>query len=206
MAAKRFELTDIRLLSERHSSLEDSVAMLSGLALSYAVCAPALATLVAAWWLFTVAIVRSDLNAFLIPDWASGGVALLALSRFLLVPGTLEHPDLLAGLIAEAVFRAICAFAALWLIGRLYELIAGRQGLGVGDVKLCGVLALWLEADQALIALELATFAALIFVFAKKGMRQRSGDAIPFGAFLAPAAWIIYVMTPFIGQLFSWPL
>jgi leader peptidase (prepilin peptidase)/N-methyltransferase len=78
-----------------------------------------------------------------------------------------------------------------------YARLRGRQGLGLGDVKLALVAGAWLDWQMIPIAIELAVFAAL----SAYGVRQlASGQSIsatsrmPFGLFFAPAIWISWVL------------
>jgi hypothetical protein len=61
--------------------LQDGFVLILGCLLVLFVLDRRAAVLVAVWWGLTVIIVRSDLDHLLIPDWASGGIALLAPSR-----------------------------------------------------------------------------------------------------------------------------
>lgn len=144
-----------------------------------------------------VVVVRSDLDRFIIPDAASGCIAGLGLVYALAEP--LWEGFAPADALAEAVVAVLAGcggFAALWLVGRLYRLASGHQGLGFGDVKLAGASAMWLTPADAVLALETAALAGLAVLLWR---RRGAGDpdmALPFGAFLAPAAWLAFVVGP----------
>jgi len=90
-------------------------------------------------------------------------------------------------------------FLVLWSIAAGYRRLRGRHGLGGGDPKLLGGIGLWLGWRLLPPVLVLACLVGLGLVL----FRQLSGrplardDALPFGAFLAAAAypaWIAMVI------------
>jgi leader peptidase (prepilin peptidase) / N-methyltransferase len=174
---------------------EDGIVLISGCVLALCILDRQVAILVAAWWSLVIIIVRSDIEHLLIPDWASGGIALLALIRVMITPGALAHPGIAYGFIAGPALRALVTFGCLWTIGRIYHLITGREGLGFGDVKLGAAIAFWLGPCDILVAFVLATLAALFLVTANRLAKStKHGDGVvPFGAFLAPAGWVVYM-------------
>ena len=78
-------------------------------------------------------------------------------------------------------------------LATLYLLWRGREGLGLGDVKLIAVSGAWLSLAAALHAITLAALAALalcgVFLVLGQG-RMRNKTAVPFTAFLAPPFWM----------------
>lgn len=148
------------------------------------------AALATAWWFLVVIVVRSDIDHFLIPDWASLGIASLALVNGVTTAGGSIEEVLWA--IAAASIGGLCAAALLWLVGRLFLIAARRDGLGFGDVKLAGASAMWLGVQEQAIALQLAALAAIALILLNRNAEARRA-AIPFGAFLAPAAWLVHV-------------
>jgi prepilin signal peptidase PulO-like enzyme (type II secretory pathway) len=79
----------------------------------------------------------------------------------------------------------------LWIIRIGYRFWRGREGLGFGDVKLAGACAVWINLNEQVFALELAAASAALLVLFR-GPRA-SGALIPFGALLAPSAWLVFV-------------
>lgn len=149
------------------------------------------------FWLLAVIIVKSDLTAYLIPDWASFGMAGLGLAHafFMAFPGDEKLPAA-----AAAVFNGLLAFGLFFTVSQAYYWLTKREGLGFGDVKLAGALGIWFDFAGFAICLQLTTFAALIVVLwqAWRGKAKRFAW-LPLGAFLAPAAWATHMI------LARWP-
>jgi leader peptidase (prepilin peptidase)/N-methyltransferase len=173
-----------------------SRSAIAGLA-ALAVCAVALSLwaapglpgyLGAALALIALAIAIIDARLFIIPNELTAlGLALALVNAAVAVPEEIAAAVLLAALRAAVM-------AALFLGLRvLYRRIRGRDGLGLGDVKLAGVLGAWLSWLTIPIAIEIAALAAL----AVYGIRYYAGGRafdpalkFPFGLFLAPSIWI----------------
>jgi leader peptidase (prepilin peptidase)/N-methyltransferase len=69
--------------------------------------------------------------------------------------------------------------------------------MGLGDVKLAGVAGIWLDWPSLPIAVEVAALGALGFVLSRHIQAGRALDPLtklPFGAFLAPAIWICWLL------------
>jgi leader peptidase (prepilin peptidase)/N-methyltransferase len=76
--------------------------------------------------------------------------------------------------------------------------LRGRQGLGLGDVKLAFVAGAWLDWTVIPIAIQLAAFAALSAYIVRQLAFGRSISAtgrMPFGLFFAPAIWICWLLS-----------
>lgn len=102
---------------------------------------------------------------------------------------------------------AACLLTGLFLaLGWSYRRLRGRTGLGAGDAKLAGAIALWLEPAALPETLLLASAAALTTAFVRlhlvRGATAR--DRLAFGPWLAAAAWVTWLVqsnTP----LLWWP-
>ena len=78
-----------------------------------------------------------------------------------------------------------------------YARFRGRQGLGLGDVKLAAVGGAWLDWVMVPIALQLAVLGALSGYLLHQVTRGSSISAtsrLPFGFFFAPAIWICWFL------------
>ena len=89
-------------------------------------------------------------------------------------------------LVFGRVLAICCAALLLWAVGRLYQALRGRRGLGAGDVKLLAMIAAFLGFWPAMLALFLALVLILPWaLYLLATGRARGTTALPFGAFLA---------------------
>jgi leader peptidase (prepilin peptidase)/N-methyltransferase len=135
-----------------------------------------------------LAIAVTDARRYLIPNELTGAAVALALLRAAAI-----GPDAGAWALLWAVGRAL--IIALPLLGLMagYRALRGRDGLGLGDVKLAAVAGAWLGLPALFAALELAALAAIgayLLNAAVKRRPLRSTAFLPFGTFLAPAIWL----------------
>ena len=139
-----------------------------------------------------LAVAVADIRSFTIPN--SLNVAGFGLAT--LHAAALQPEAMLWAVAAAALRGAVLAlvFLALRLV---YAYARGRQGLGLGDVKLAAVAGAWLDWMMMPIALELAAFAALLAYLLRQFVVRRSISAthrIPFGLFFAPAIWLCWLL------------
>jgi leader peptidase (prepilin peptidase)/N-methyltransferase len=143
------------------------------------------------FWFLVVIIVKSDLADYLIPDWASLGLACLGLAHaiFARIPG-----DGWFDTAVSALSNGGLAFGLFFSVRQAYYWLTKRDGLGFGDVKLAGALGLWLDFTSFALSLQLAAIAALILVLWQACQNKRDRFAmLPLGAFLAPSAFTVYM-------------
>ncbi len=202
-----------------------TVAVLGGWGVAVAVSAPlagvpegAVATLtlvtVAAWWAAVVVVILSDLRDYIIPDRASLTIAVLGLVQAAAVPLLVGEGWIEAALAGTAAaWTGIVGFALFWLVGYLFRRFGTRDALGFGDVKLAGASAIWLAPADAAVALEIAALGAVLALLAAHARKPATdpgslrNTAVPFGAFMAPAAWLVFVVGPAVRDatgLASW--
>lgn len=144
-----------------------------------------------------LAIAASDFRRFIIPNELTGAALALALLR-----AWAAAPE--AGWTAAvwAAGRGLATalpFLAL-MIG--YRWWRGRDGLGLGDIKLAAVAGAWLNFVTVFAVVELATLSALAAYFVSGYLWKRPLKAtarLPFGMFLAPAIWIGWLVEAILG-------
>lgn len=153
--------------------------------------------------------------ALLFPGWQALAAALLGWWLLLLavldfehywLPDRLTYPLILLGLGATAAFTpalllhhavgAALGFLLLWSVAAAYRALRGRHGLGGGDAKLFAAAGAWLGwYDLPLVLLGAAgTGLAAALVLHRKGPGFLTRQ-LPFGTFLAPTIWIVYLGT-----------
>jgi leader peptidase (prepilin peptidase)/N-methyltransferase len=134
-----------------------------------------------------------DLERLIIPDL--GNAAMAALGLALVLSETPAGARLES--LADAAMRAIAAGGLLFLVRFGFARWADKEGLGLGDVKLMAAGATWLSWTSLPYALVLAA-AAAILVVGLRSIRQGAWldreTEIPFGAFLAPAIWVAFLL------------
>ena len=135
-----------------------------------------------------LAIALIDSSRYIIPNELTGAAAALALVR----AGAIGPEADLQALAWTACRGAATALPFLALmIG--YRRWRGRDGLGLGDIKLAAVAGVWLNFVTIFAVIELAALSALGAYVVSGYLRKRPLEAtalLPFGLFLAPAIWI----------------
>jgi leader peptidase (prepilin peptidase)/N-methyltransferase len=148
--------------------------------------------LAAALALVMLAIAVIDWRYFIIPNWLNAAGLGLAIMN-----AAIQEPAAILQAVVIAVLRG-AALALLFLSLRYgYAQFRGRQGIGLGDVKLAFVAGAWLDWFMIPIAIELAAFAALSAYLLRRitsGQPILATNRMPFGLFFAPAIWICWVL------------
>ena len=139
-----------------------------------------------------LAIAVIDARHFIIPDELNAAGLVLAL-----LSAGAQRPDAVLAAVGAALLRgAVLALAFLALrVG--YRRLRGRDGIGLGDVKLAAVAGAWLDWLTIPIAIEIAAIAALAVYVLRRHILRRPLDAtgrVPFGLFLAPAIWLGWLL------------
>ena len=151
-----------------------------------------------------LAIAANDARHYRIPNELTGAAFALALLR----AGALV-PDLGAEALLWPLTRAAASALPLLLLMALYRRWRGRDGLGLGDVKLAAVGGAWLDLATVVAVIELAALLAIGAYAANAALRRKPlrGTAfLPFGLFLAPAIWIGWLgETWYANWLGGWP-
>ena len=135
-------------------------------------------------------VAASDARRYVVPDALSGGAFVLGLVR-----AAASDSSFAAALMA--ISRAAFAAGLFLLVRIAYRRFRGRDGLGLGDVKLAGAAGAWLSLTVLPIAIEIAAITALAAYLFRQRNRARMVRAvgrIPFGAFFAPAIWVGWVI------------
>jgi leader peptidase (prepilin peptidase)/N-methyltransferase len=133
-----------------------------------------------------------DFDARIIPDAITLPGVGLGILASLLTPVSL----------VDSVLGAAAGFLLLLGIGWGYKRLTGADGMGGGDIKFAALLGAFLGWQGFLLTVFLASLAGtvvgLILMITGRGGRR---TALPFGSFLAPAAWITYVWG---GDVVGW--
>lgn len=150
------------------------------------------------WGLSAAALAWSGLSCTLIAlagiDWDTT-----------LLPDQLTLPLAWAGLIAsvlgltgvslqDALWGAVAGYLSLWSVYWLFKLCTGKEGMGYGDFKLFAALGAWFGWSALIPMLLLASLAGIVVgLMLQYRQELRENRYVPFGPFLAMAAWIFMV-------------
>lgn len=135
-----------------------------------------------------IAIAANDARHYRIPNELTGAAFALALLRAIAFA-----PEIGAEALLWPVVRAVAVALPLLLLMLLYRRWRGRDGLGLGDVKLAAVGGAWLDLATVAAVIELAALLAIGGYLANAARQRKALRAtafLPFGLFLAPAIWI----------------
>ncbi|MFN4286977.1 MAG: prepilin peptidase [Brevundimonas sp.] len=174
----------------RYPLIEIAAALIGALSAWLAPEGTIMLTALFGWWLLLIAVI--DLEHFWLPD-------------------QLTLPLALAGLVAAMTFAPEALEARVWglvagagvlaLLAWLYEKIRRREGLGGGDPRLLGAIGAWLGWQALPLVLLVASLAGLSLWLSRLIVRREGSlqDALPFGTFLALAAWLVWLWQPLSG-------
>lgn len=153
-------------------------------------------------------------------DFASGAflcsacLALLAIdAEFRILPDRITLTGIAVGLAlsffsrvrtpASSFAGAAIGAGGLWLVAFLYEKWKKVEGMGLGDVKMLGMIGALLGASGVVVTVLLASVAGslvgLALVAARRGSLQ---TALPFGVFLALGAVAALFWEPVLVELY----
>jgi leader peptidase (prepilin peptidase)/N-methyltransferase len=104
--------------------------------------------------------------------------------------------------LADALLGAFAGAGLLWIVGEGYFRLRGKEGMGLGDVKMMGMVGVFLGLKRTLLTVLvgslLGSVIGLIIVLAARKGRDYE---LPFGAFLGLGA----LLTVFFGSpLLTW--
>lgn len=139
-----------------------------------------------------LAIAVIDARHFVIPN----ELIAIGLGLGLVHAGIAGPETAMEGLALAAIRAGALALAFLALRG-IYSRLRGRQGIGLGDVKLAAVAGIWLDWQMIPLAIEIATLSALAIYILRQWILRRSlrwTSRIPLGLFLAPAIWLSWFL------------
>lgn len=132
------------------------------------------------WILITLAMI--DIDTQLLPD----SITLSFLWMGLIINTTHSFVSL-----ENAVLTAAGCYMTLWFFIKLFTLISGKDGMGLGDVKLFAALGAWLGWQAMPLVLLIASLVgSLIGIIILKATKQDKDTPLAFGQYLCLAGFI----------------
>jgi leader peptidase (prepilin peptidase) / N-methyltransferase len=137
------------------------------------------------WWLLTLGWI--DLRCGLLPD---------ALTLPLVVAGLLVTLWLDPTSLTACSLGAALGYLGLRIVGGIYRMLRGNEGIGQGDAKLLAASGAWLGAAALPQVILLAASTALLAALGLRltGVRLGARSALPFGPSLALATWFLWLL------------
>ena len=124
-------------------------------------------------------------HRFLLPDQLT--IPLLWLGLAMSLTGLTVSP-------AASIIGALAGYLSLWSVYHLFRLLTGKEGMGYGDFKLLAALGAWLGWQKLpLIILFSSLVGAVVGVTLLLLKRHKSGQAMPFGPYIAAAGWLAWI-------------
>jgi leader peptidase (prepilin peptidase) / N-methyltransferase len=166
-------------------------AALIGVVASFALVPDARGVWGAGLAVLMVAIAAIDARRFIIPDELTVSAIALGLAY-----AAVQDPGTWPQAVAWSLLRGAAPAAVFFAVRAGYRQWRGREGIGLGDVKLAAVAGVWLDWPTIPVAVEIATVAALAtYLVMYVGFRRavRRTTRMPFGLFLAPAIWLAWI-------------
>lgn len=140
------------------------------------------------WWIL-LALIASDLGHFRLPDVLTGALLIWALALSLTGLGPVPP---------QALMGAVIGAGSFWVLRWVYGRVRGREGLGLGDVKLmAGLGAMVGPWDLPLMVLWAALAGLAVAAVAHLRGQATAAQAdtpLPFGAALALAGGLLWAV------------
>ena len=173
-----------------------------------------ISALLAIWTVYNFGL-RWESLGFIIFGYALLVLSMIDLEHYIL-PNVITYPGMLAGLLfaaapglgapvpdfTAALWGLAVGGGGLWLFAWVFGRITGKEGMGLGDVKLLGMIGAWLGWQSLPFALFVAALVGSVVGIVWMVVAQRNKNMpIPFGPYLAGAAWLYL----FYGnQAYTW--
>jgi leader peptidase (prepilin peptidase)/N-methyltransferase len=155
------------------------------------------------WGVFEALVITlfwTDIEERILPDELTVGGALvgLILAVFVRVPGQVSEL-LLSGSKAawQSLFNAgvgaMVLAGPIWLLGMLYARVRGREGVGLGDVKLLLLMGVFLGPENGLVALLIGALSGSVLGLAYIWLTHKKASSyeLPLGSFLCAGAALV---------------
>ncbi|KPK25158.1 MAG: peptidase A24 [Nitrospira bacterium SG8_3] len=136
--------------------------------------------------------------------------------NYKIIPNVISLPGILVGLAATSVFRLnglswmdsligiVVGGGSLYLIGLIFKWLRGKEGMGLGDVKLLAMIGAWMGyLALPYIVLISSLTGAIIGGGSLLLTRRRFSETIPYGPFLVLGTLVYLFFGTELRQLWS---
>ncbi len=155
------------------------------------------ATLAIVFTAYLIALTGIDVDRQLLPDVLTLPLLWIGLLASLWLAGGSAPPVA----VRDALIGAAAGYLSLWSVFQLFRLVTGKEGMGYGDFKLFAAIGAWLGWQMLPLVLILAAVVGAAVGIALIALRRHGrGVPIPFGPYLAGAAWIAMLWGPQIVE------
>jgi len=153
---------------------------------------PVLFALIFTWALICLTFI--DLDTMLMPD---------QITLPLLWLGLLINISSSFSLLQDAILGAVFGYLALWSVYWLFKLVTGKEGMGYGDFKFLAALGAWFGWQALPLIILLSSLSgAIIGIITLLISDDKKSRPLPFGPYLAIAAWGYLVFGTEIATLY----
>jgi leader peptidase (prepilin peptidase) / N-methyltransferase len=121
-----------------------------------------------------------------------------------ILPNVITIPGIVVGILANilagpgwiaSVVGAVVGAGSLYAIAEIYYRVRHEEGLGMGDVKMLGMIGAFLGWKLVLLTLVISSFlGSIVGVFVLVSRKESLKYAMPFGTFLAVGALVASVV------------
>lgn len=148
---------------------------------------------------YLIALTGIDVDRQLLPDVLTLPLLWIGLLASLWHAAAFEAAPPVA--MRDALIGAAAGYLSLWAVFQLFRLVTGKDGMGYGDFKLFAAIGAWLGWQMLPLVLILAAVVGAAVGIALIALRRHGrGVPIPFGPYLAGAAWIAMLWGPQIVE------
>ena len=131
-----------------------------------------------------------DLDYLVIPDTLTIGGVVIGISLSYFVPSLQGKEDSVDAMIRSSL-SATVAGGSLWLVARTASWFLQKEAMGIGDAKLLAALAAFLGWQSLPFILAVSSLiGTIVGIGILKQRKQKLGVKVPFGPYLALAAFL----------------
>jgi len=173
-----------------------AVAALAGVMVAFVCLQLVDAVWATIFWLVALKIAWEDFCSLTVSDFHLAILLACGVIRSTLSVWDASNLQMSLARLAEIIAIAAVLGLALYALAILFQWIRRVEGLGLGDIKLISVAALWMPVEIVFQGITLAAITALLMlaVIALRIPQAFPADRrIPFATFLAPSLWLVWM-------------